>query len=161
MTNQLEISPVLERIGSLCTAGYAIGLHIKFSTPTFFFQSYDKAWLEHYSKSGMVIHDPIVRWGFENTGAADWSDLKEIDERGILIESAKYGLNYGVAISQVQDGSRSIAGFSRTDRKFTEDEITDLQGMLAQLHNLTLNQTKLSGAERAALKQLSIVTSQG
>ena len=161
MSEKPTISPVLESIGEICTAGYAIGLHVKFSTPTFFFQSYAKEWLEHYSNKGMVIHDPIVRWGFENTGSADWEDLQDMDERDVLGSAAKYGLNYGVVISMVQDGSRSLAGYSRTDRKSTSQEVEFLQRNLSELHNMTVNQTKLSSDERAALKQLSITTSQG
>lgn len=161
MSDNLSISPVLESIGEVCTAGYAIGLHIKFTTPTFFFQSYSKDWLTHYSNKGMVIHDPIVRWGFENTGMADWDELSDMDERNVLGEAAEYGLNHGVVISLLQDGSRTIAGFSRTDRKFSEAEATQLHEHLTQLHNLTKNLTALPSAERAALKQLSIITSQG
>ncbi len=161
MAKNLTISPILESIGECCTAGYAIGLHIKFSTPTFFFQSYAQEWLEHYSNKGMVIHDPIVRWGFENTGAADWEDLKEMDERNVLGTAADYGLRHGVVISLLVDGSRSIAGFSRADRRFTPQEVDFLQTELSRLHELTRNQTELSSAEHSALKQLSIITSQG
>ena len=112
MSEKSTISQRLEGVAKICTAGYAIGLHIKFSTPTFFYQSYSKDWLEHYSANGLVLHDPIIRWGFENTGVADWQDLGDLDERGVLKQAGSYGLNHGIVISLLEDGLRSIAGFS-------------------------------------------------
>lgn len=161
MAAELKISPRLEELGAICNAGYAIGLHIRFSTPTFFFQTYRREWLEYYSQNGLVLHDPIVRWGFGTTGVIRWDALAGEDEQGVLQQAAEHGLRYGIAVALLEHGSRTIAGFAHTDRNFTDSEVGAIRRILSELHEDTVKQEQLPLEERAALKQLSILLSQG
>jgi len=60
MANQLEIHRLLEEVQKIATAGFALALHVRFTTPTFLFQTYDKEWLDYYSQNGFVMSDGFV-----------------------------------------------------------------------------------------------------
>ncbi len=84
MEGSPNILAAIARLDALCPAGYAMALHISYTTPKFLFQAYDSDWMEQYSKQGLVLKDPTVKWGFENTGTINWRDLKDLDEAGYL-----------------------------------------------------------------------------
>ncbi len=161
MSQSLNITPLLAELDERCRSGYAIALHIKFTTPTFLFQSYQKEWIDYYSENGLVLHDPTVRWGFENNGTMLWSALADEDSEGIFEKSTEYGINYGFVHALEGHGSRSVASFSRDDREFTRAEQDDIVERLVELHRLTANTEKLPPAEVAALKRLSITLTHG
>ena len=117
-------------------AGYALALHIHFTTPTFLLQTYPKAWTDYYSQNGLVMSDPTVAWGFENTGTVLWSDLADASNP-VLKASADHGLVYGVTCAVETGKSRSLCSFSRSDREFTDGESADLADHVAELHRLT------------------------
>ncbi len=68
MDENTKIGQLLGELDDLCPSGYAIALHIRYTTPAFLFQTYPKEWMEYYSQNGLVLHDPTVRWGLANTG---------------------------------------------------------------------------------------------
>ncbi|MFV2052625.1 autoinducer binding domain-containing protein [Aliiroseovarius sp. YM-037] len=161
MDQQLSISPVLAKLDGLCPAGYAIALHIKFTTPTFLFQTYAQDWMDYYSQNGLVLHDPTVRWGFENTGTRVWKDLEAEDEHSVLKKARKHGLSHGFVAAHVGRGTRSVASFARSDRDFDDAEIAQISEMFVELHDETVDAEQLSAEEREALKQLSITLTHG
>lgn len=161
MDQHLSISPVLAKLDDLCPAGYAIALHIKFTTPTFLFQTYAQDWMDYYSQNGLVLHDPTVRWGFDNTGTRLWKDLEAEDEHGVLKKARKHGLKHGFVAAHVGHGTRSVASFARSDRDFEEAEISNICEMFIMLHDETVDTEQLSAKEREALKQLSITLTHG
>ena len=61
-TAQFEISETLDQLNQLAPTGYALGIHIEYTTPKFMFQTYPKAWLDYYSSNGLVMSDPMVAW---------------------------------------------------------------------------------------------------
>ena len=75
MNKKESIAALLHSLDQRSPSGFAIALHIRFTPPTYLFQSYPKPWLDHYSQAGLVMHDPIVRWGLQNVGRLRWSDL--------------------------------------------------------------------------------------
>lgn len=156
MTATNGLSNLLRDIGTKCPAGYAIALHVRFTTPTFLFQTYSKDWMDFYSSNGLVLQDPTVRFGFENTGTRRWSDLTGDDDAGVMEKAAKYGLVYGFVCALDTGGSKSMASFARDDREFTDSEIAKLSDLLSALHDATTGQESLSDEDRATLKQLSI-----
>lgn len=156
MSQELTISPLLRALDDLCPAGYAIALHIRFTTPMFLFQTYSREWIDIYTRKSMVMQDPTVRWGFENTGTETWANLAESDEAGVLAEAAEHGLKFGFVHALQLHESRSVASFARGDRDFTAEEMTEITKILEQLHELTRDTDSLSDAEIAALKTLSI-----
>lgn len=161
MERDLTISAILDEIGPLCPSGYAIALHVRFSTPTFLFQTYDKAWLEHYSRKALVLQDPTVAWGFQNTGRCRWEDLESLDTNGVIAAARAHGIAHGFTLAMLEEGSRSLASFTRPDRPHTEDEMDRIAGLLAELHRKTRATESLPEAERAALRDMSVTLTHG
>lgn len=153
MDNSTNIRYILTRLETLCPSGFAIAFHIRYARPDFLFQTYSKTWIDIYSQSGMVMHDPIVRWGFENTGTKRWSELD--DPMGILEQSKPHGLVYGFACAVENGGSRSVAGCARADREFTDAEIAAIAADVQILHDETARQG-LSEEAREELRLMSV-----
>lgn len=150
--------PILTILGWLPLAGpvgYAIGLHVTFTWPRYMLQSYAAAWQDIYTRHGMVVTDPTVRWGFANTGSCRWSDLKDLDDAGVLSGAADHGLRFGCTVALLDGGTRTIASFARADREFRDDEITEIAECIALLHGMTQDEGSLTPAMRARLAQLS------
>jgi len=151
-----SIATLLHDLDQRSPSGFAIALHVRFTRPTYLFQTYAKRWMDHYSATGMVMHDPVVRWGLQNVGRVLWSDLAPIDESGVLEQAKDFGLMNGVAIAMVIAESRSIAGFARADRDYTDAETDALDELVVQLHRETLGLDRLSRSDQKALTALSI-----
>lgn len=156
MTQRASIAALLHDLDHRSPAGFAIALHIRFTTPTYMFQTYSKRWMHQYSSSGLVVSDPVAHWGLQNVGRIRWSDLEAIDSRGVLERAKDFGLMNGVAIALLISGSRSIAGFARADRDYDEREMEELEDVLAQLHRSTAGLGQLSARDQRALTELSI-----
>jgi LuxR family transcriptional regulator, quorum-sensing system regulator SdiA len=156
MIQRACVAALLEELDRRSPAGFAIGLHIRFTTPTYMFQTYPKRWVDHYSSAGLLVDDPVVRWGFHNVGHIQWTDLEAIDNKRVLDRAKDFGLMNGVAISVLNSASRSIGGFARADRDYDEREMTELEAAFAQLHRATLGMTELSESDRDALTEMSI-----
>lgn len=156
MADPAGIAALLHDLDRRSPAGFAIGLHIRFSAPTYLFQTYPKRWLDHYSAQGLVLHDPTVRWALNNTGHILWSDLEAIDDHGVLARARDFGLMNGVAVSVVDAESRSIASFARADREHAPDEIASICCSLCSLHRQTARAAALSREQQQALTDLSV-----
>lgn len=150
---RISVAALLHDLDRRSPAGCAIGLHIRFTTPRYMFQSYPRRWSEQYSGSGLLIRDPTVRWGMNNVGWVRWQDLAAIDSDGILERARDFGLSNGVTIALLIDASRSIASFARSDRDFEAPEIADLQAIFQALHLATAD--ALTEDDRTALRDLS------
>lgn len=154
-TSQYEISETLGNIHKLAPAGYALGVHLEYTTPKLVFQTYPKAWLDHYSSNGLIMSDPMVAWGFENSGHLRWSDLE--DPAGVMKAAAEYGMKFGIVVAVSTEDSRTIGGFARTDREMTEDEIAQIETMVQQLHDMTADTGALDPETVAQLKNMSVM----
>lgn len=152
---KLNLSTRLGEFKNRALSGYAMGLHINFTTPTYFFQSYPRAWLDYYSKSGFLVNDPTVSWCFENTGVCRWSDMD--DPAGVLTHAAEYGMKYGIVYATTTGGSHSMSGFARPDREYTDEEIAELVDRFEDLHMATRDQKALAPETIAQLKKMSIL----
>lgn len=150
-----EISETLGRLNELAPAGYALGFHIGYTTPKFLFQSYPKAWLDHYSSNGLLMVDPMVAWGFGNEGTERWSALD--DNAGTMKLAGDFGMKYGVVVACVSDDSRSLGGFSHPEREFTDAEITQLYDGFDAIHSMTADTAQLDPETVAQLKKMSIM----
>lgn len=152
---QVRVSEVLGELKDLAPAGYALGFHIQFTTTKFLFQTYRKEWLDFYSQQGLVMADPIVAWCFENTGKLRWSDLN--DPEGVLDQAANYGLRYGIVCATDVGGTRSMGGFSRSDREFTDAEMDQVFESFEKLHVATADQASLTDDTVQQLKKMSVM----
>lgn len=156
MTQRASIAALLQELDRRSPAGFAIALHIRFTTSTYLFQTYPKRWMDQYSAAGFVVHDPTVHWGFNNVGHIRWSELEAIDEKGVLERAKDFGIMNGVAVAVVVAGSRSIASFARADREYDEPEMAELERDLVRLHRATAGLDRLSASDQRALTEMSI-----
>ena len=156
MNKKESIAALLHSLDQRSPSGFAIALHVRFTRPTYLFQTYAKPWMDHYSQAGLVMHDPVVRWGLQNVGRLRWSDLASIDDAAVFEQAKDHGLMNGAAVAMVLSESRTIAAFARADRDYTDEEIEDLESWLSRLHLATLGIERLSARDKLALTELSI-----
>ena len=156
MTQRASIAALLHDLDLHSPAGFAIALHIRFSAPRYMFQTYAKRWLDHYDSAGLLVADPVVGWGMQNVGCITWAELESIDSLNVMGQAKDFGLMNGVAISIFSSGTRSIGGFARADRDFERAEIAEMERLLTQLHDATIDMPQLSREDQAALRALSI-----
>jgi LuxR family transcriptional regulator, quorum-sensing system regulator SdiA len=152
MSNRSGIDIELQNVARLATAGYFIGLHIRFTSPLLTFQTYDQRWIDHYTENGYVLRDPMTAWGFSRTGWIRWSDPALLDPFGLFKECAEYGLNFGLTVAQGPIKSRTIASLARSDREFREDEIAKIERAVKRLHELSEPPEALTEAQIEALR---------
>ena len=142
---------------TLAPAGYYIALRVGFAFPVAEHNALPDRWIEHYTQKGFMLYDPVVRWSYEHSGSIRWSDIQLSDPKGILVQAARFGLRYGVAVACAPGGSegqRSFASFARGDREFVDDEIAVLEAKLRRLHEATAPPTNLTEAELEALSMV-------
>ena len=130
-----SLTPLLKELKQICDTGYALALHIRFTRPNILFQTYNQDWIDLYSANGMMLQDPVVQWGFANTGFVYWNDLDDPD--GILLRASQYGITNGLTCAVDIDNSRSISGFSRSSGPFTAEEADYLFELTKKIHLLT------------------------
>ncbi len=152
MTTMLGLDQGLAKLSDLAPRGYALGLHIRFAAAHLMIQTYDPRWTEIYTENGYMLADPMVFWGFGNDGAIRWSDIDLPDPHDILGQAAGFGLKFGVAVSTGPTASRTIGGFARDDREFTDDEIEEIQHIVDRLHEQAIPPESLTPAQRMALR---------
>jgi len=157
MEPQADIRERLEELKILAPAGFAMALHIRFTTPAYLFQTYPKVWIDHYSQAGLVMRDPTVMWGFENLGVALWEDLVPLDSHGVIAAAAKHGMTHGFTYALERAGSRSLCSFTRSDRPFSEAEILTIRAHIDAMHDETFALESLSPQTREALRLMSII----
>ncbi len=145
----------LARLRRLAPQGFALGLHIRFASAHVMVQTYDPAWIELYTSRGYMMCDPLVSWGFSTTGTARWSALNHPDPHNVLGQASAYGLNYGVAVSCGPTTSRSVGGFARSDREFTDQEINLIEQTVVLLHEESTPPESQTDAQRHALRMVA------
>jgi len=142
----------LARLNRLAPSGYALALHIRFASAHLRFHTYNPEWIERYTARGYMLCDPLVSWGLGNDGAVRWSEMGIPDPHNIFGQAAEFGLNYGVAVSCGPVASRTIAGFARSDREFTQTEMDQIYETVVLLHKEATPPDSLTPAQRHALR---------
>lgn len=144
------IEQIVVGLDARSPSGCAIALHIHFTTPEYLYQTYSKAWTAIYNENGYVMQDPTVAWSFRNTGTIRWSDLAAEDTMKIYEKAGAYGIAYGFACGVENGGTRSVAGFARADRDYTDTEMQAIAAEVLALHDATAN----SGAKAVAIRAM-------
>lgn len=157
MDAQREISESLGRLKEIARGGYAMALHIEFTTPAYLFQTYPKAWIDYYSQNGLVMRDPTVMWGFDNLGMIDWSNLSDSDPDRIMDQAREHGIDNGFTYAVESGGRRTICSFARGETPFSQDEIDRIISEVDAICALTKGLDNLSPDTREALRQMSIL----
>jgi len=156
MPNRRKIVKELSKLRNLAPKGYWVGFHIRRTSPTTSETTYNREWLRQYSNMGYWLRDPILGWGMSTVGYMRTSDLpKKYDPYDCLVDAAKFSLKYSACFSLGQIHSRSIANTARDDRPFTDEELKEIYGIIAQLHVLTEPQKVLSANQIEALQIIS------
>lgn len=149
------IEELLGELGKLAPCGYHVGLHIRFVAPLMSYNTYDKAWIDHYTRRGFALSDPTVAWGLTRSGAVRWRDITLPDPRNVLATARRFGLNFGVSVAIGPASSRTIAGVARSDREFLDSEIEAIEETVWKLHRATKPPTNLTQAELEALRHVA------
>ncbi len=139
---------------AIATGGYYVALRIGFAFPVEERNEFPKEWIDYYTKNGLMLRDPVVRWAYGNSGSVRWSDLDSFDGYSVLSKAREYGLNYGAVICCPGNGPkelRSYGTFSRPDREFSDTEIMTLEKSLTALHTASAPPGNLTDAELEAL----------
>lgn len=145
----------LSRLKRMCPSGFALGLHIRFASARIMVQTYDPRWIELYTARGYMMCDPLISWGIGSTGCVRWSEMNHPDPHDILGQAMEFGCRYGVAISEGPTGSRSIGGFARGDREFTDAEMQALAETMKALHRASTPRTDVTKGQRHALRTIA------
>ena len=145
----------LQQLEKIAPAGYVLGLHIRYNSATLMFRTYPQEWMNVYTQNGYMMTDPLVAWGVANQGCARWSALGVPDPNDVLKKAREYDLNYGVAVSCGLESSRTIGGFAKTDREFTDQEIQDVHEIVLHMHRETAPAVNLTVTQVEALRLLA------
>lgn len=149
-----KIEELLREMSAICDTGFALALHIRYTRPLLLYQSYSREWNDLYSARGLMLIDPVVRWGLEHAGVIHWDDPALDDPEGVVALARRHGLRNGVTISTGPVVSRTISGLTRSSGPFTEDEIGRLGCLVETAHQVTEGLDSLEGPEMAALRAL-------
>lgn len=144
-------------VKALSGSGYYIALRVGFAFPLEEVNALPAAWVEHYTKLRFMLHDPVIRWIYSNTGSIRWSDIDLPDPMRVMDQAQTFGLRYGAAVSCYDgnsEGQRSFGHFARSDREFTAEEIDSLYAYILKLHLEKAPPTNLTAAELEALRMV-------
>jgi LuxR family transcriptional regulator len=155
MFNQAVFDRELKKLDDYAEAGYFLALHIRFTSPVMMFQTYNREWIDHYTENGYVLRDPMTAWSFSTNGSTRWSNRRIPDPFGIFRKAREFGLKYGATISQGPIKSRTVCSLARSDREFTDQEIVELEALVATLHDLSDPRQRLTRAQTEALKLIA------
>ncbi|NBZ87664.1 autoinducer binding domain-containing protein [Stagnihabitans tardus] len=137
-----------------CDSGFALAIHIRLTRPTLLFQTYDPAWSDHYSEHGYMLSDPVVHWGLENTGRVIWDSLADKDPEGVLTAARNFGLHHGWTLALGDRMDKTIAGFTRSDRAHTAEEIDRMTAIMTEIHEMTADFKTWPAAEQDRARRL-------
>lgn len=151
MSKVEEVTSRLRKLSLICDTGYALAIHIRFTSPTLLYQTYPDEWIRFYNERGFMLSDPVVRWGLRETGFIRWSDIPDEDSEGVIGHARAHGIEHGVAFSLGTPSSRTLAGLTRSGEKFTGEEIDRMIGLVTEIHDLTQE----PGDDLAALRSLT------
>jgi LuxR family transcriptional regulator, quorum-sensing system regulator SdiA len=146
-----------EEVAQIAPAGYYMALRVGFAFPMEEVNELPSAWVAHYTQARLMLHDPVIRWAYGQTGSARWSDLEADDPKRVLTQARSFGLRHGVTISVLDttaSAQRSFASFARNDREFTDLEVKLLHAYVTRRHHETAPPTNLTRAELEALSMI-------
>ena len=152
MSERKVIAVLLDQLDKLAPMGYTVGLHIRFATPLIYKSSYPNAWVDYYNSHSYYLRDPLVFWGVGVEGTTRWSSIPLPDPFGVMKKAAAHGLNYGAVSSYGPITSRSIVGVSRSDREFSDEEMSALRELTIRLHIEAKPPSDLTRAQIEALQ---------
>ena len=146
-----------EDVLNIAKNGYYLALRVGFAFPMEEVNALPAPWVDHYTTHRFMLHDPVIRWIYANTGAIAWSKIDLPDPMRVLDQAQTFGLRYGVAVACFdgnREGQRSFGTFVRSDREFEKAEVEALQSYVVHLHHAKAPPTNLTKAELEALRMV-------
>lgn len=146
-----------EDVKAIAKTGYYIALRVGFAFPLEEVNELPAAWTEHYTTHRFMLHDPVIRWIYTNTGAIHWSGIDLPDPMRVLDQAQTFGLRFGAAVACFdgnKEGQRSFGTFARSDREFEREEIEALHAYVMKRHHAKAPPTNLTNAELEALSMV-------
>ncbi|MGL4319807.1 MAG: LuxR C-terminal-related transcriptional regulator [Paracoccaceae bacterium] len=153
-----RLNDYTDNIQRMAPAGFYLALRVGFTFPEEELNRLPYLWVEHYTRHGLVVHDPLMKWVYAHQGVARWSDLDIPDPREVRQAAYAHGLLFGAvasASSVAEKGKRSYGLFFRADRDFNDGDLESLQSLLETLHSGTKMERNLTANEIEALKLLA------
>jgi LuxR family transcriptional regulator len=147
------VAGLLSELSAICDRGFALAVHIRYTRPTLLYQTYDQAWVDHYSEKGYMLSDPTVHWGLANLGAIDWAQLVDQDPEGVIAAATARGLTNGWTYAVGPVTSRSLCSMTRA-APFSADQRARCCAIIEEIHNLTEGFDTLSSSQQDKLRNL-------
>lgn len=142
---------------SFAPAGLYMAIRVGFAFPLVEHNHLPPSWVQEYTVSGLIVHDPAMSWAYKNSGVVRWSDLVANDSQGVLELAKNHGLNFGAVVScfdETEASQRTFGLFCRGDREFSGSELKWLNESLVSVHLAHARPANLTSAE---LETLSLV----
>jgi LuxR family transcriptional regulator len=139
----------------LAPAGHYLALRVGFAFPMEERNLLPSEWVTQYTRNGLMLVDPVMKWVYQHRGAVRWSEIALPDPAEVLRAAAGHGLRFGAAVSCSDHdlkGQRSFGTFARSDREFSDSELARLAAEVERLHIAKAPPTNLTGAELEALR---------
>lgn len=155
MSIQSEIDLYTRRLNKMAPDGFFFALHIRFAMPLMRHETFPQGWIDLYTEEAYALRDPIIAWGFGQTGMARWAEMDIPDPFAILQKARRFDMNYGFSVSCGPIKSRTIASATRPEREFTDDEMADFARLIHQLHDTTQPPESLTQAQIDALQLIA------
>ncbi|KPU83303.1 hypothetical protein JI58_09340 [Marinosulfonomonas sp. PRT-SC04] len=149
------LDAAFNELDDIAPAGYAAGLKLRFSGPALVKGTYPAEWTAHYGDSLMAFWDPVVVWSLANTGHIRWSALKIPDPMGVMKQARAHGLKYGVVIALGKLSKRSLLGIARSDREFSDEEISRAVAVFTKIHDIVTESKFLTESQLEALRLIA------
>lgn len=140
---------------AVAPAGHYLALRVGFGFPMEEVQALPPAWVEAYTRGGLMLVDPVIRWIYGRTGVTRWSAIDLDDPQGVLACARAHGLRFGAAVSILGAApatERSFGHFARPDREFTDAEMALLSAHVLARHEALLPPVNITHAEIEALR---------
>ena len=146
----IENERALQLIGEIAPAGHYVAVRVGFAYPTREINGMPEEWSDTYTRQGLMLWDPSIKWAYENSGHVRWSALDVPDPMNILSLAACHGLTFGVTVAYHDPGAsghRTIGMFSHRIREFSKSEISELEHAVRVLHGESTARRPLTSAE--------------
>lgn len=131
------LSDFTNEFSELAPAGCYVALKAGFYAPEAELNLFPADWTEHYTRAGLALSDPLMRWCLNNSGHARWRDIKSFTGTHFMRDYRSFGLEFGCAVSihgTEKMPKRSLGIFSRSDREFLDSELEKLELLLLRIH---------------------------
>lgn len=143
----------LKQLSVVAPAGWNLAFNYRWNGPEHMFVGFSDAWRAEYETKNYAIGDPIFLWIVSrDNGCARWSEVKTPDLRGVMEKARRHQINYGMVFTRHVNGTKSFLSMARSDREFTDEELSSYNARFNLWVDLLVNRADLTGGEIAVLR---------